>query len=136
MTRLRYLALVAGSILLVSCGGGGGGKSPTAPPAPLPQTVVVQVFDNYYSPKSIVVQAGDTVNWVRVGANPVHTVTASDGAFDSGANGLAPAGATFVHVFNDAGHTHTYYCQVHGACCMMQGSVRVGNEAPPPPSGY
>ncbi|HXO19808.1 MAG TPA: plastocyanin/azurin family copper-binding protein [Thermoanaerobaculia bacterium] len=134
MTRLQGLALAVGSILLVSCGGGGG-KSPTEP-APTPQTVVVQVFDNYFSPKSIVVQPGDTVHWVRVGANPAHTVTANDGAFNSGANGLAPAGSTFDHMFNDAGATHTYYCLVHGACCMMQGSVRVGNAAPPPPAGY
>jgi hypothetical protein len=32
--------------------------------------------------------------------------------------------------------TWEYSCQAHKDCCQMQGSVRVGRDAPPPGTGY
>lgn len=143
MTRIRALAFlvlatIAASLVGYSCGGGGGnggGGGPTAPPAPrLGQTHVVQVSDFSYSPKSITIEPGDTVRWVLNGSDRTHTVTASNGAFDSGAVFTA-SGATFERRFDTAG-TWNYSCTAHRQCCQMQGSVRVGGSSPPPDPGY
>ena len=61
---------------------------------------------------------------------------AKDGSFSSGPNQFASLNSTYEVKFTQTGKTILYYCQVHGACCQMQGSVRVGAEAPPPDPGY
>jgi len=127
---------LAAALAVSSCGGGGGGGngggSPTEPrPA---QVIVVQVKDNSYEPKSITIEPGDTVRWVVSGTDRTHTVTAVNGAFDSGAVFTA-SGATFERRFDTAG-TWDYSCKAHKQCCLMQGSVRVGSGAPPPSPGY
>lgn len=141
MARIRTLAsllalTLAAPLTLASCGGGGGngggGGSPTEPRPQ--QTHVVQVRDNSYEPKSITVEPGDTVRWVFSGTDRTHTVTALNGAFDSGAVFTA-SGATFERRFDSSG-TWDYSCQAHKQCCLMQGSVRVGSNAPPPTPGY
>ena len=43
----------------------------------------VSIVDFAFQPASIEVPAGSTVTWTNTGAAP-HTVTADDGAFDSG----------------------------------------------------
>jgi plastocyanin len=134
---LLALTLVA-SLAVYSCGGGGGnggGGGPTAPPAPRPaQTHTVQVRDFSYEPKSITIEPGDTVRWVFSGSDQTHTVTAVNGAFNSGTVFTA-SGATFERRF-DAMGTWDYSCQSHKQCCLMQGSIRVGNNSPPPGAGY
>jgi plastocyanin len=122
--------LLALCLAALACGGGGSSSSPTTPG----NTVTVQIMDDFFSPKEVSINAGDTVVWVKGGVAPLHTVTASDGSFDSGTS-LTTAGATFSHTFNASGVTYLYYCKVHQACCMMQGSVKVGN-GPPPNPGY
>jgi len=138
----RWIALgiasVFGSALLACGGGGGGGKSPTAPPTTTgsPQVVVVGVQDDQFVPKEVSINPGDTVRWVLMGStNAGHTVTANDSSFDSG-KVFTSSGAVFEHTFNNDGATVTYHCQTHFVCCHMQGSVRVGSKAPPPPTGY
>ncbi len=124
------------ALLLGACGGGGGhSMSPTT--ARAPQTVVVDVQDNYFSPQSVSIQPGDTVQWVLRGSNTHHTTRETNGLWDSGMVFTAP-GATFSHTFGnaDTGHTYNYYCITHQACCQMQGSIRVGDSAPPPGPGY
>lgn len=118
------------------CGGGGGGNGggPTAP-NPTGAVVTVEVSEHVFEPRSVTVTAGTTVRWVMRGADPTHTVTATDGAFDSGTV-FTRAGATFERVFNEDGRTFNYACQAHDACCSMRGSVRVGDTAPPPNPGY
>jgi plastocyanin len=141
---LVFLAagLAIAAAALQACGGGGGyGSSPTMPSSPSspPQSevVTVDVVDNHYEPQSVTIQPGQTVRWVMRGQDRSHTVTARDGAFDSGF-AFQRAGDVFEHTFGDTdnGMTFEYYCQSHQGCCRMQGSVRVGNDAPAPEPGY
>lgn len=130
---LFFLATLA---LAVACsGGGGGGNSPTAPMSN--GVVTVEIHDDFFSPKSVTVAPGQTVRWVLVGSDYQHTVTELDGRWDSGFR-FTSSGATFAHTFGngDDGMTFQYYCKTHRGCCQMQGSVRVGSTAPPPPPGY
>ncbi|MGE5232831.1 MAG: plastocyanin/azurin family copper-binding protein [Acidobacteriota bacterium] len=137
MDRASALSLMMlGTLLLAACGGGGShSMSPTA--ARAPQVIMVEIDDNSFSPKSINVQPGDTVQWVLRGSSHNHTVTEANGLWNSG-QVFTTAGATFQHTFSDAdtGHTYLYYCTTHQACCQMQGSIRVGNSAPAPNPGY
>lgn len=130
-----FVLTLAASLAASSCGGGGGnggGASPTEPRPP--QVHVVQVKDNSYEPKSLTIEPGDTVRWVFSGTDRTHTVTALNGAFDSGAI-FTSSGAVYERRFNVLG-TWDYSCQAHKQCCLMQGSVRVGSSAPPPAPGY
>jgi plastocyanin len=135
MARPALLVLV----LAAACGGGGGGGGGGTPtgPNPNPSTIVVEVRDFAFSPKSIEIEVGDSVTWRLVGADHTHTVTATGGAFDSGFV-FTSGGATFTRTFGagDADRTFNYQCQSHHASHMMQGSVRVGENAPPPDPGY
>lgn len=137
MRRSLLLTFVSAAALLAACGGGGGSKSPTAPPTvAAPQTVTVSVEDDQFVPKEVQINPGDTVKWVLMGSSTVgHTVTANDGSFDSG-KVFTASGASFQHTFTTTGVTILYHCQTHYVCCMMQGSVRVGDNAPVPTAGY
>jgi len=141
LVRIPSLAATVVAVLgALACSGGGGG-SPTSPgntPSSNPSQIVVEVQDDAFSPKSISIQPGDTVVWRLTGSPSAgHTVTDLDGTFDSG-HVFTSAGATFQHTFTsaDAGKTFQYKCQTHYACCMMQGSIRVGDNAPTPAPGY
>lgn len=61
-----------------------------------------------FTPGSVTVQAGETVRWVN-GDTVAHTVTASNGSFDSGT--LSP-GEEFFHTFTETG-TFSYFCRIH-----------------------
>jgi plastocyanin len=85
-----------------------------------------------FSPSSVNIQRGDTVQWVW--ADDHHTTTSGtpgspNGLWDSG---LLNDGATFSHTFTTAGSFH-YFCAPHGACCGMVGTVTVANTTPTPP---
>ncbi|HSM13557.1 MAG TPA: hypothetical protein VLA66_05770 [Thermoanaerobaculia bacterium] len=134
--------LVLATALSCGGGGGGGGSTPTtppppAPPPPSPGVVEVQVADNVFTPMSITVEPGTTVRWVFTGSAPGHTVTDLGGTFDSGF-AFTAAGDAFEHTFGSEveGQTFNYRCVSHQACCLMQGSVRVGETAPEPEPGY
>ena len=101
-----------------------------------PKMVTVEIRDNSYSPQSIPINKGDTVQWMWVGTDPTHTVTAKDGLFSSGAIFTTP-GKTYEVTFNQNG-TFEYFCVAHGAGLQdtMKGSVRVGAAAPDPDPGY
>jgi plastocyanin len=73
------------------------------------QTVNVSAADFSFQPATITINAGDTIVWTNTGAMP-HTVTASDGSFDSG---LFGPGETYSRTFDTAG-TISYYCIPHG----------------------
>lgn len=116
-----------------STGGTGGG-----PAAGAPQTALdASIGDRVFSPATIEVAVGGTVTWTN-DDDREHTVTASDGAFDSG---VLDAGGTFEQRFPTAG-TFPFLCALHPE---MQGEVRVAGggatatpgpaaEASPPPS--
>jgi plastocyanin len=136
-TVLALAAVLATVVLAWACGGGGGGSSPTAPPPPSgPKAVVITVSDDMYSPKSVTINPGDTVQWVLApGSLTTHTATDSGGAFDSGFI-FTSAGVTFTQKFDQTGVTYNYSCKTHGACCNMKGSILVGDKAPKPNAGY
>ena len=132
---LNRTLLLGAALAAVACGGGGGYDGPTSPPAP--QVLTVEVRDTVFSPRSVTVPPGGTVRWIMRGAMPDHTTIEENGLWNSGAVFTAN-GATFERTFpaTEAGRTFQYYCSAHRACCQMQGSVRVGENAPPPPPGY
>ncbi|HVT58853.1 MAG TPA: plastocyanin/azurin family copper-binding protein [Thermoanaerobaculia bacterium] len=140
MKRIRgSIALVALALLALlglACGGGGGGSSPTSP-APMAVVVTVTVKDFTYAPKDVVINPGDTVQWVLApGSMLVHTVTDANGAFDSGF--LNAPSASFSRTFDNStsGLTFNYHCKTHFVSNGMAGSIRVGQAAPPPRPGY
>jgi plastocyanin len=118
-----------------------GTPPPPPPPTGMPKTVNVAVGPGgslSFSPASVDINVGDTVNWTWQSASIPHTVTsgspgAADGQFCSNGgaqNAAACAGAgyaktapfSFSHTFTVAGG-HAYFCAVHGAA--MTGTVNV-----------
>jgi plastocyanin len=92
----------------------------------------VSIVDFAFQPASVEVAAGSTVTWTNSGAAP-HTVTADNGAFDSGQ--LAP-GASFSQTFDTAG-TFTYHCEIHPqmtATITVTGGGGGGNQPAPAPA--
>jgi plastocyanin len=87
----------------------------------------VRAVDFAFTPSSLDVVAGTTVTWLNDGA-ALHTVTASDGSWDSG---LIASRGTFSRRFGTPG-TYLYLCFLHPS---MNGVVRVSgaNGATPPP---
>ena len=83
---------------------------------------------NVFNPRSLTINAGDTVTFVNGGG--FHNVLADDNSFTSG----APSDSwTLTQAFPNAG-TFGYYCQVHGGPggAGMSGSIVVNAAAPPP----
>ena len=73
-----------------------------------------------YSPASLQIKVGDTVEWTSKDNNDVHTVTHKDGkTFKSG---ILNDGDKFEHTFNAPGD-FPYFCEVHGS--TMSGLVKV-----------
>jgi plastocyanin len=83
-------------------------------------SLTVSVGDNFYSPRSVTIDVGDTVTWSNNGAAQ-HSATADDGSFDTGVFG---PGASRSHTFNSAG-TFDYFCTVHGQA--QSGTVTVAS---------
>jgi plastocyanin len=80
-------------------------------------TGACSVADAGFAPTPIDVSVGTTVTWTNLDPT-AHTVSASDGSFDSGILG---SDARFETTFERAG-TFAYFCQIHPT---MRGSVRV-----------
>ena len=74
-----------------------------------------------FDPSAITVPTGTTVAWTNDDAPP-HTVTSTDGVFDSG---ILDPGGSFSFTFNEPG-TFDYVCQLHP---QMQGTVTAEGEA-------
>lgn len=80
----------------------------------------VEVVDSSFQPPSLTVTAGETVTWTSSGSLP-HTVTSSDGAFDSSpecesfsdGDACLNNGETYEFTFDTPG-TYPYYCKLHG----------------------
>ena len=84
-----------------------------------------------FSPASVSIQVGDTVEWTWKGDD--HSVTSGTPGFPSGLfdSGINDSGHTFSYTFSDPG-TFAYYCVPHGECCNMVGSVTVAAATPTP----
>ncbi len=91
-------------------------------------TIQVQVGQGglKFTPANVMIQVGDTVQWVWTSSVTLHSTTSGtpglpDGMWDSGTHNN---GFTFSFTFTTAG-TFNYFCTPHGACCGMIGSVMV-----------
>jgi plastocyanin len=80
----------------------------TAPSAEVPVRPSIVISDFSFEPNMITIQAGTIVEWTNEDSVP-HTITADDGAFDSG---KIDKGATYPHLFSKPG-TYAYHCSVH-----------------------
>jgi plastocyanin len=120
MRRLGLLVAAAGLALGPAALAGAGSETRVA------------ALDDLFTPETVRVAVGGTVTWSNDGRNP-HTVTADDGAFDSG---NIAAGATFSRTFDEPG-VFAYHCSYHGAAggLGMSGIVLVGDAEPPPEAG-
>ena len=92
----------------------------TAQDVPADATTVV-IANLAFDPSAITVPTGTTVAWTNEDAVP-HTVTSTDGAFDSG---IFDPGGSFAFTFNEPG-SFAYVCQLHP---QMQGTVTAEGEA-------
>jgi plastocyanin len=111
----------------VGTGGYGGGAGTTAAPA----KQVVQNLDDFFDPQVLRVDPGTTVEFRNDGRNP-HTVTADDGAYDSG---ILENGQSFSQAYAQPG-IYPFFCRLHGAAggIGMSGIVVVG-DVPLPDNG-
>jgi parallel beta-helix repeat protein len=86
-------------------------------------TEVVHIHDNFFEPREITIDPGDTVTWDGGGFRP-HTVTSDTGLFKSG---QMSSSDEFSHTFPKAG-VYYYHCRFHGAAqAGMWGVVVVGD---------
>ena len=91
--------------------------TPTPTPAATAQGTGAEIHDFSFAPAELSVPVGSTVTWRNAGDAP-HTVTASDGSFDSE---MIAAGGSWARTFETAG-TFTYVCAFHP---QMEGVVEV-----------
>jgi plastocyanin len=99
-------------------------------------TVLVGNSGFNFSPSSVTIHSGDTVQWNFSSSG--HSTTSGtpgnpNGLWDSGIRGQ---GATFSRTFNTVG-SFPYFCTPHGQCCGMTGTVNVtaGTPTPTPTPG-
>ena len=127
MRRSAVSFTFALALLAAGCGSSGGGGSASSPPAstpaPAPSTsggkaagggaTKVEMKNIQFSPSSVTVKKGTTVEWVN--NDPVnHDVTKQTGPgpnFSSGSGNMSN-GDTYKVTFNTAG-TVKYQCTVH-----------------------
>lgn len=132
MTRTLTRLLVGATLLAAAVAGCGGDDESSsnstaaaatpaaAQPAAPPEKgsgVKADIASFAFAPKDLTVKVGDKVTWTNSDAAP-HTVTAKDGAFDSG---NMEQGDTFTWKAEKAG-TYAYLCEIHPS---MVGKVTV-----------
>jgi plastocyanin len=83
-------------------------------------SATVSAGDNFFSPTSVSIFAGESVTWTNNG-QAQHSATANNGSFDTGIFG---PGASRSETFSSPG-TYAYYCVVHGL--SQSGTVRVAS---------
>ena len=102
---MKLLLPLAAALLLAPALAGAAGLL-----APAPESHVVNITDNGFSPSTLTIAAGHTVNWVNTGSR-LHTVTGLvPGGPDSPT--LSPGG-TYSFTFATPGAT-VYRCVFHG----------------------
>ena len=110
------ILLVSVLLITISCGTSSPGTdTQTEPPegeSPGPDftlgNVTVIIENLAFSPETINVDAGTTVNWINRDFVS-HTVTSRTGIFDSG---IMPRDAGYSYTFNETGDFE-YYCTLH-----------------------
>jgi plastocyanin len=97
-------------------------------------SVGVSVADNFFSPKVVNINAGDTVLWTWIGANS-HSSTRTTSPMTWDSTILTGSGHTFSQTFSSAGN-FPYFCTVHAAAPTFQtGLVAVAAVNLPPSVG-
>jgi plastocyanin len=101
--------------------------------APTGETREVVSGDNFFDPEAVRVPVGTRIVWPNEGQTS-HTVTASDGLFESG--DLKP-NQEFARTFDRPG-AYRYFCRYHGTARGqgMAGVILVGNARLRSPSGH
>src|SRR6266403_3068658 len=98
-------------------------------------TVTVTVGNGgfFFSPSSVTIHPGDTVQWTWSSSG--HSSTSGSPGMPNGLwdSGILNQGAVFTQTFNTVG-SFPYYCTPHGACCNMVGTVTVVSNPTPTPS--
>ncbi len=93
----------------------------------MPAVVTVSIGDNFYKPKDVTIQVGQSVKWKNNGA-VAHTVTSDSDStvkFDSGT--LQPRG---VYALKPGSRGKlTYFCSIHGK--VQSGAITVNRSSPP-----
>lgn len=113
MSKSVYIIL--GALVLIAAGFFGykyfsSGKtytSVTAPSIPV-ATNTVSIKSNSFDPDAVTVKVGTKVTWINSDSY-AHTITADNGAFDSG---NLDSGQSFAFTFTKAG-TYDYHCTIH-----------------------
>ncbi len=95
---------------------------------PPPSAATVTLVDESFQPPQLEVAVGATVTWQNIDGDDDHTVTSSEGVFNSG---VLPAGSAFEHTF-DAPGAYPYFCAIHPE---MQGAITVVGSATGPTEG-
>jgi plastocyanin len=93
------------ALLATACGGSGGGAAKTAPAPGGDRTVTIANFE--FSPDTLQAKVGDTIT-VQNKDSAEHTVTATDGSFDTGRF----ASGTKTFTVTKAGRIE-FACNVH-----------------------
>jgi plastocyanin len=106
------IAVIVVAVAACSKSGSTNNPTPTNPSKPTDPVVTadasVKIQGFAFSPASVTVKAGGTVQWKNVDSTP-HTATDNNSAFDSGTlntNGI------YTHKFDTPG-TYTYHCTFH-----------------------
>ena len=86
-----------------------------------PDATTVRIVNLAFDPAQVTIATGTAVSWINEDSVP-HTVTSTDGAFDSG---IFDPGANFTWTFDQPG-SFPYACQIHP---QMQGTVIAEGEA-------
>lgn len=92
---------------------------------PPPTVATVTLIDESFQPPTIEVAVGATVTWENIDADDDHTVTSTEGLFNSG---ILPAGSAFEHSFEAPG-AYPYFCAIHPE---MEGTITVIGDATAP----
>jgi plastocyanin len=101
---IRIAPLGAAAVLLAALAVGRGGRVAA-------DTASVSINNFAFTPATVSLGAGGTVEWTNNQSGVMHTVTADDGSFDSG---RLSTGQTFSHTFSAAG-TFAYHCSIHAS---------------------
>jgi plastocyanin len=126
MSRVTLGTLTGVLALLAACGGGSAtgtsyANNPSPPPAPPPspppapnpvESATVDVYNNYFSPATVLLAVGGMVTWNWVGSG--HSVTSSGSPAFSPNAPVSNSPHTLVVTFGAAGD-YQYYCTVHGS---------------------
>ena len=86
-------------------------------------TYTVDVLDpQSFSPSSLTIEVGDTVQWINAAGGNLHNVTADDSSFNSNTS----TGFIFEMTFNSVGEI-LYHCTIHSSSAAQGGTTMNGS---------